>query len=329
MIENIAELKAQTEKRVDKLFTDGMLLDLNVYKWSGISRLMESDLYITDSDESGIIRDSPEPLPDIFKLGGKYLVKPAHIAKFATIESQARSYLKRKSFNFPIAQAHFVPLRIFDKVITRLETLRGEYYQARDFFMDNLSVYKEEMFAEYPKYAPILRSSYPDDAVILSQFYFGFTPFRIAMPKVVQEDISKMKAQEIVQAQYQNKFAEEFRQKCDSFVSDAVTSLRGKIVETFSVIGRKITDREVISKTNILSMINVMEAFEDLDFTNDKVIKERLDSVKNLLTSNNNFKTNAEAVTALGTAVNQVLEAARSTTDIDSVSGSYLRDIAI
>jgi hypothetical protein len=317
MIENTEELKARVALRVDKLFTDGMLMDLNIYKWPALCRLTAIDLKID------------EPIPAFFKLGNKQLIKQQHISKFTSLENKARDYLDRKSFKFPIAQAHFVPMDLFDEVYKQLDTYKTDYYAAVGQFIANYETYKIEMVSEFPDYADALLAAYPSVEYIQNKFSFSFVPFKIALPEVVEVDVSQLKAQEAAQILLQNQIAEEFQQRCSSFVNEAVTSLRGKIIDTFTVIGEKIRNREVINKTNVMSMMQVMKTFEDLDFTNDNVINTRLQEVKDLLETTNSFKSNQEAVDALNIAVNSVLDAARSTTDIDTVTGNYLRNIAV
>ena len=65
-------------------FKDGVLLTLNVSKWSGAKKLEPADLGL-----------SPEDIPDFMRLGRKLLIPENERNSFTQVENNARNYLER------------------------------------------------------------------------------------------------------------------------------------------------------------------------------------------------------------------------------------------
>ena len=130
------------------------------------------------------------------------------------------------------------------------------------------------------------------------------------------------------EAEWQRQYSQSMQQ-VDSFLREAVTSMRSRVVEVFETIARKIRNREVVSVTNLKTMGSIIEAFDGLDFLDDKSVRTKLDAVKTLIGSGRDFKSDQLALQHLGMAVDDVLDVARETTDLDTLTGDYIRKIEV
>lgn len=313
--------------RFQRLFRDGKLLQLHVSKWSMMTRLKENDLPLLAGTK----------LPEFFKLGDKMLIDDAELKKFTAIESSARHYLRGHAHPFPIAQAHFVPNKSLVGVLEKLHEFRGKYMELVDGFVTNYEAHKQAMLTKHPTHREILLPYYPAADHVRSRFGFQIGMFEVSFPRQMREiDLAAVQAEATARDEMNRKFQAEWQrqyaqsmQQVDGFLKDAVSSMRERVVEVFELIARKIKNREVVSATNLKTMSGIIEAFDGLDFLDDKQVRGKLEAVKGLLASGRDFKTDYQAISALGTAVSDVLSVAAETTDLDALTGDYVRRIDV
>lgn len=311
--------------RFNRLFRDGKLLQVHVSKWSMQVRLQEEDLPL----EAG------SKIPDFVRLGNKMLIDEKELKKFTSLESVARSYLRANAYTFPIAQAHFVPTKKLLVVLDKLEEFRARYIALVDAFISNYDAHKETMLTRHVAHREDLLKCYPSPEVVRSKFLFHVGMFEVAFPAQMKEiDLAAVQAEGTAREVMQRKFEEEWRKQysqsmveVDNFLKDAVASSRGRVVEVFETIAKKVRGREIISATNMKTMHGIIDAFDGLDFLNDTTVKEKLATVKTLISSGRDFKEDNDAIIALGDAVGEVLAVAKETSDMDAVTGEYMRRI--
>jgi len=316
----------ELENKYTKLFKDGKLVQIHIAKWGMHCQLSKEDLGLEE-----------EALPTIFKLGNKMLVKKEVLAKFTSLEQKARTYLKLNSHEFPIAQAHFVPRKNLISVINKLQQYKREYEVLIEDFVTNYNTYKEEMLAAYPDYREKLEPFYPAVESVRVKFSFDISIFEVSLPKKFKEtDLLAIQAKDAAIADLKVRYEQEMENQyqkgianINNFLSQTVGELRGQIVEIFETVASKIRKREVISKTNLNSLKNVIDNFRNLDFLDDKAINSKLDPVVELIESDYDFKENQAAIKRLGASLNDVLETAKNISDIDNITGEYLRKIDI
>lgn len=313
--------------RFQRLFRDGKLIQVHVSKWSMSTRLNETDLPLTAGSR----------LPDFIKLGNKMLVDEEQLKKFASVENAARSYLRTHAHAFPIAQAHFVPNKSLVPLLEKLEEYRVKYMGLVDAFVNGYETLKEAMLVKHATHRDILLPYYPSVVHVRSKFGFYVGMFEVSFPRQMKEiDLASVQAEATAREHMQRKFEVEWQrqyaqslQQVDGFLKEAVTSMRDRVVEVFETIARKITNREVVSATNLKTMSGIIEAFEGLDFLDDRLVREKLAAVRGLITSGHDFKGDQDAISRLGVAVGDVLSVARATTDVDELTGDYIRRIEV
>ncbi|NBQ67396.1 MAG: DUF3150 domain-containing protein [Nitrosomonadaceae bacterium] len=313
-----------TEK-FNKLFQDGMLVFIHVGKWEMLQTIdQEKDLGL-----------KAENIPT-FAMPGKKKLFPDEIRlQFSRIEQRGRTYLRSNSHKFPIVDAHFVPHRKLVEVYDGLVKIKQEYDKAVTEFLANYEKYKAEMLTTHHEKRASLENCYPPIDTIKDRFRFEITMCEIAFPRKVKNvSIAQVRAQNLavekMQAQFelaQEQHRQKLNEQAESFVKEAVVALRGQVVETFQTIADKIGNKEVVTKTNIRSLRDIIDQFSSLDFFDDAEVKARLLEAKALVKNDVVYKDNADAVAKLNEVVGSVLTVARNASDIDTVTGEYFRRI--
>ena len=313
--------------KFSRLFQDGKLLHIHTPIWSMQVRLSAEDLPLEEGVE----------LPEFVRLGNKMLIDDTQLKKFKVIEKRARNYLAQNSYPFPIAQAHFVPNKTLMPVLEKLETHRVAFMAQVDTFVAGYPGFKEAMLAKYPDHQAALLPYYPDAASVRQKFGFNVTMFEVAFPREMKDiNLASIQAEGEARKALQKKFEDEMQRQyaqsmveVNAFLKDAISSTRGRVVEVFETVARKIQDREVISTSNLKTLSGIIETFDSLDFLDDSEVRKKLATVKSLITTGRDFKEDNDAIDALGAAVGAVLQVAKDTTDIDAITGEYVRHIEV
>lgn len=311
------------EQRFQKLFQDGKLVQVHVSKW-GMA-------YQSQSKDAEIEKD----LPEFYKPGKRMLIEDAYRLQFQRIETKARKYLSDNSHPFPLTDAHFVTRKKLIEVLTTLEEMKKEFDTAATEFFANYETYKNDMLAKYPDYKELLEPFYPSLDKLKLKFKFGYSVYEISPPKnmksmTLEEIQSKNESVEEMKKKYETQMQEQYERAVEemaNFVTESAKALRGQVVEVFETIAKKMANREIVTVKNIKSIRNIIDQFDALDFFDDKVVKDKLNAVKMLVTGDHNFQDNHKAIIKLQAALNEVLVSTKNITDIDSLTGNYFRKI--
>ena len=322
-------------------------MQVHVSKWGMSQQLTENDLTLDRKvQESALdaganpdveVDVAPVKVAEFIQLGKKYLFLPEVRLKFGRIESQARRFLADNSHRFPIADAHFVPQKKLVGVLSKLYEFKDTYDKATQEFITNYDQHKEEMRLKHPDHWTSLEPYYPPLADIGRRFQFGVTCYEVAFPsKLKSLTMADITAQNIAVEQamkkYEAQMDEQYKhsiKEMELFVAESAKALRGEVVKVFDVIAAKIRNKEVVSGTNLKTVRELIENFNGLDFFNDTKVKARLAEVKKLVGSGADFKSDEEALGRLSAAVAVTLETARNMTDIDEITGGYIRRLDV
>ena len=313
------------KQRLDRLFKDGVLMQIHTAKWSMTASLSKEDL------------DIEAEVPTIFSLGKKWLIDKDILSKFTTIDGAARSFLHSNSVRFPIAQAYFVPVNRVVFVSDGLEKYKVKYQQATEDFIQNYEKYKTEMLEKYPDLRASLEPHYPNANSLIARFGFFVSRFEIAMPKkfrevTVAELQARTEAEKVLQLKYESQLEDQYRrstEEMEKFISNTVAELRAPIIETFQILIDKISSGEVVSARNINTIKTIIDNFSNLNFIGDKTVQSRLDELKKLVNSSSDFKLNQAALASLSASMNNVIEVAKNMSDVDALTGDYFRSLQL
>lgn len=324
-MDTIAE---QIHALTQKLFKDGKLIQAHINAWPAKVRLTADDLGLTE-----------EQVPKFATLGDKQLIAQERLQIFGTIESRARGVLtnKQSSIPFPIGAAHFIPTEKVPDVLAKLNVYREQFYNEVDKFVNSYAEITTSFLAENEAYREKLEKFYPPAETIRGKFHFSVSMFTISFPSKMDElTLQTLQAQEQAEqeirikqrADLENAYNENF-QTLNTFLEDAVKHVRSNITDAFAAVAEKIRTGKVISTRNLTSLREVISSFQSVNFLNDTAVASQLELVGNLINSGRDFKDDATAKQELHAALGQVLEVTNNVSDVDTVTGEYIRHIEL
>lgn len=313
------------DQKFRKLFQDGKLVQIHISKWGMCCQLSENDLKLPEG----------QTLPAFFRLGKKMLIEDDIRNAFTRLDVQARTYLKMNSHKFPIADAHFVPRKKIIEVLAQLNEFKEEYLTLTQGFILGYEGYKANMLAQFPSHTAIIEPYYPAIQSLTERFAFSVSVFEVAVPQEFKElSIAEVHAQnetvDGLKERYQTQMQEQYKHaltQMDSFVKEAACSLRGQLVEVFDNIAKKINNKEVLNVKNINSIRKIISDFDALEFFDDSVVKDKLQTVKALVDSTQDYRDNHGAIDKLRLALTEVIVVTKDMSDLDSMTGDYFRNI--
>ena len=123
---------------VKNIFTNAVLVDVNISAWTAEKQLTAEDLGI-----------NPEKLPKSFKLGKKSLIPTAIIATFKHLDYEARHLLKVMSYEFGFGQARLLPKKLAVDFDTQFNAIKAKYDAAAVDLVQNYNTYKMDMRKDF------------------------------------------------------------------------------------------------------------------------------------------------------------------------------------
>jgi uncharacterized protein YlzI (FlbEa/FlbD family) len=287
-----------------------------------------------------------ETLPDTIKLGKKMLIKPAVYNKFKSLEQKIRNYLYSNSFSFPlVSQAHFVPKTKYMEVYNKLSEYKQEFMQMAQEFFDKYEEYKAEAIAYYKEFKSTanidLESFYPNLEIIKKKFYIDIASFEISLPTSfseidLQTEISRQEAANQARQEAYAGYSQEYQQqmtlhmqKINDFTQEVVSTLRSNVIDHCSVALKKIGKKEVVSDSNIRTLLRHIDEFRKMNFLEDNSIEQELKKVEALLNSDRDFSKDKDAISLLQQHLSATVQEAKNLSDLDTTTGRYFRKISV
>jgi len=273
------------------IFTDGVLVDLDIHKWTGERSLQAEDLGLRK-----------EQLPATFKLGQKSLIPKEVIQEFTHIDYLARKLLTDMSFPFAFGNARFVPKKMFKDFVDKLENLQQRFMNSVDSLIINYERYKLEVRPEYVKaaHSAFARFSkfnedfeeeknafindflervagfYPDVTTIRKRFSMNFVVFQMAMPDLsqagIEDVVSDTAKADLIKATYQDALYE----KVQEYVNNIVGELRTKAATVLKLVQGNIKEGKRISEATLNMIKNMVEDYGKMDIVGDTEFYNRI-----------------------------------------------------
>lgn len=306
---------------LERIFQDGVLVDLNIGYWTATRRNTFEDLGL-----------KPGGVPDfVVGLGTKRLIPKEMADSWQKIASASRYIIERRSFVFPVGQARFVPIDALPQIEEDLNAKKAEFEKASAALLDgdNYTKVRDAMLKEFPEHAAALSRLYPTVEVVRSTFYFVWSVFNVSLPHRAQLkafDKKKRAESEKVLAQYRQKL----EQRMAEFIADVVGTMRTKTVELCLRISEKIKSGDVITNQSLNSIRGFIGRFREMNFVGDERIESLLARLeKNVLGDRDAdaFKDNDVLQKELAKSLDGIRKAAEAVTDVSEITGGYGRRI--
>jgi len=258
------------------LYKAGVVADLSVSGWGSAAKLTPQDLGLTHVND------------ELIKLGKKKLLKKEHRERIDQIDSEARRYLDRNSFQFPFGTARFIPYSRLPEVLKKMEEFKAEFLTAIEEFMELYPKNRAEMISEYEKaFEDILSQHtdisdeekreakrrllerledlYPVPEKLKRKFGLDFVIFEIEAPEFKSLDTEEAVDKAKISMEMEQRYREKVSEKIDLFLEDVISKLKSMILESTSHMLKRLTDGNVSLKT-VNSFKKFAEEFRNLNF---------------------------------------------------------------
>jgi hypothetical protein len=156
-------MEKQDVKQV--MFQNGAVWAISTYAWQGTDRLNAADLNKTEED-----------IPDIFRLGQKYLIPEETRIQLLGFRTKVQAFMKKVGVPF-ITRGHwFVPEKNFIPTKQGLEAINSAMGGKVEEILTDLPYIKAKMIEEYPVLA---EANWPTPEQIRTRFKIKYVTFEI------------------------------------------------------------------------------------------------------------------------------------------------------
>lgn len=279
------------ENWVLRLMQKGVLVQLHIGYWRPYSRLIESELGIS---EDGSVRE-------YLQLGRKKLLPPEMVARLENIEKRARYALEENSFK--CFWGRFVPVTAWNRWRNENDVIKNQFYSIRDDVISNLpqSISQlRDIYARMSKEA-YRRSRYDPNAKVSESFINSFTEkclgqipspddmrrlFRyeevytyIPLPNQItlQQTGSP---EDTMKNQVAQKMNDHKQEMVIDFLTEINASLRGMIVDACQSVRDSIRRNERLVPRSVMGLRNLVSKLERLNFHDDDQLTKMMDDIR-------------------------------------------------
>jgi hypothetical protein len=314
-------VKGDLSASVDRLFNDGVLVDLQIGMWTALKRNTTSDLSIDAEDVPAFV----------VGLGTKRLLPPEIVKTWQTVANHARYVIERYSFVFPVGSSRFVPLSSLPRIEEELEACKQKYEAAWQALVKNYDQVRRDFLAQYPEHRSELERLFPSKEEVARKFYFDYSAYTISLPKKLRTarlDKKKQAAEEEAWHRYQ----QELDRRVNEFLGDAVKTLRVKAIDICTSIAESVRGGKTISTASLGALTGFIDRFKEMNFVGDTEIESRLEKLKTDILDGrepDEFKEDDALRKALASACDNVRKAAEQVSDLSSVCSGYRRKIVL
>jgi len=303
---------------IRNIFSNGILVDVNISAWTGEKQLTADDLGI-----------DPKSLPDSFRLGRKCLIPPRIIEKFKHFDYLARKLLTTKSFAFPFGNARFLPKKIFDDFNTEFEALKSGYVSTVNDLVNNYDTYKREMRTDFiaaakeayerltklndiedqllcisrtvkgpdgkdttemvevtqdqyiNEFLDRIEKCYPKPETIAQKFDMQFVAFQMELPDLTEATIDDVADENTKIRLLQDAFQKKMRIEMENYAEKIVKENRDRANVVIQTLTVNIQAKKRFTETTFNMILNMINTFTSLDIVDDARLGGALTSFKN------------------------------------------------
>lgn len=317
----------------ENIFEKGYLVDLHIRRWSFQVQLDPADLGF-----------SREDVPEEMVLGRKYLLPREEADKFRRTEMNARSMVKARSFNFPIGNLSFVPVKLLGEVQQELETYKLEYEGLAE---DLLKRYDELVVGAEPRFRKAAQqlwkksgktlseeefvSSFlerievalPGHKALRSKFEFVYNFLTVSLPG--ENGLLAVNAET---AAYYQRGAEK---QIGRFLEEVVKELREKTYDICTHVAEMIGEGKVVSENTMQSLRDFVDRFRKLNFVGDQEISKQLKELETqwLNKEAKEIRETPELQEHFRRALEGLSEKACEMSDVSKITGRLKRQIQL
>ncbi|MBD3260264.1 MAG: DUF3150 domain-containing protein [Candidatus Altiarchaeales archaeon] len=278
----------------EKIFTHGVLVDVNISIWSARTQLQAEDLGIQS-----------EHVPESFSLGHMKLIPSEVMSELNHFDYMIRALLKKHSFPFEFGEARFVPKKVFPTFSDEFDTINQEFQKKIDEFVASYPRYKLQMRQEFTKaanqaYERLLtlcgfdkprdefvneflervEALYPSEEKIRSKFSAEYVVFQVSLPDLSQATYETVAADNEKMALMQKAYEKALYKRVQSFVDNVVNEQRSNAVKVMSHVAENMKKGKRFTTATLNSLRKMVTEYERMDVLDDADMLKRLRDLK-------------------------------------------------
>jgi hypothetical protein len=280
------------ENRVLRLMQKGVLVQLHIGYWRPYSRLIESELGIS---EDGSVKE-------YLQLGRKKLLPPEVVARLENIEKRARYALEENSFK--CFWGRFVPVTAWNRWRDENEGIKNHFYSIRDEVISNLpqsigqlrdiyaqmaiEAYKRSKYdseAQVPEYyietfisKCLEQIPSPDDMRKLFRYEEVYT--YIPLPNQLGQLRQTGSSEDTMRRQVTQEMNDHKQEMVADFLAEINSSLRTTIVDACQSVRDSIRRNERLVPRSVMGLRNLLSKLERLNFHDDDQLTKMMEDIR-------------------------------------------------
>lgn len=241
-------------------FADGAIWYLTIGQYSGTERLNAEDLGKSEDD-----------IPEIFRLGRKYLI-PESERRVLAVRSAITSMMDSVGTPFVIRGCWFVPNKNLIAADNLYKAISERQNERVEDFIERLPMIKVKRIQQYPVLA---EAEWPSPEEIRRKFYIRRMVF-----KIDDLDLTETDPEELIEAK--KEFQEELRRSYQELKNQILKKAHLAIIEVCDEIAKKILDTgDSITKTTLKKPLRVLAEYEKVaELLDSQQIKDKVQEVK-------------------------------------------------
>jgi len=267
------------------LTREGVLIKVSVRFWRGTKKLKPEDIGLDPGDLSD----------RLISLGHKRLLPKEALSGLALVEGRAHALVEANTFPFLNGLAHFLPNAKLGEVTEKLKELEGDFWKARDQFLNDYRKLREDASKEWRtlagRLAPdperlvsVIEASFPGPGVMNRFFGFDLQLFQISAPERLGMDLAELGDHEAVMTARREAAAaasRKIREDAEAFVADCVATLREQTATLCDEMLASIRTSETgVHQKTLNRLVHFLDRFKAMNFANDGEMEQRLQEVR-------------------------------------------------
>jgi hypothetical protein len=325
---------------MDPIFRDGVLVDLDVSRWSGARRLSPEELGWR-----------AEEFPEVYSTGSMQLIPKAALERFAQLGSQARYLLERQSFAFPIGGARFVPRMVLPELVAQLEGIKTRFAETTRTFLDEYVAVQAQMTPTWreiakktwekagqpepldlyeARFLDAIAAAYPPAARLQRRFGFAWVCYTIQVAHWEAVDAWALAQEETQRRALETEYRAQAEARIGAFVDEVVDTLRGETAALCQRVIAHIQSGKAVTERTLKSLGAFVSRFKTLNFVGDQAIEAQLETLRSELLMRHSaaeFRDDAALTGLLKDKLAALAAQAESISDRAALTGEYRRRI--
>jgi len=272
------------------LTREGVLINASVRYWRGCLKLKPEDIGL----------DADALSKRLISLGHKRLLPKEATAELTLVEGRVHALIEANTFPFLNGLAHFLPNAKLGEMTGKLKDLESEYWLAQHQFLADYARLRaeatiewramaEKLVADPERLLATIEAAFPLPEKMAKHFSFDVQLFQISLPEsLALELVSTEEQQGVIQARQRavEEAGNKIRRDTEAFVADCIASLREQTAQLCDEMLHSINSCQTgVHQKTLNRLINFIDQFKEMNFANDTVMAEQLNTIRQDLLS--------------------------------------------